>query len=120
MLMVFASIFLSPLNFLLCSRALSGHVWSMGACLGGSTHTALLNRVESKAYRLINSPALTDCLDSLNRHVTSLFLFYCYFHVDCSSKLANCMSLPFQRPRCTRLSTSFNPYSVHLFNAGVN
>ena len=32
------------------------HVW------GDSTHTALLNRVESKAFRLINSP-LTDRLD---------------------------------------------------------
>lgn len=28
--------------------------------LGGSTHTALLNRVESKAIRLINSSPLTD------------------------------------------------------------
>ena len=29
-----------------------------------STHTALLNRVESKAFCLINSPPLTNCLDS--------------------------------------------------------
>ena len=33
----------------------SSHVW------GGSTHTALLNRVESKAFRIINSPPLIDC-----------------------------------------------------------
>ena len=31
----------------------ASHVW------GGSTHTALLNRVESKAFRLINSSPLT-------------------------------------------------------------
>ena len=62
--------------------------------LGGSTHTALLNWVESKAVRLITSPPLTDCLDSLShrRNVASLSVFYRYFHADCSSKLANCMS----------------------------
>ena len=87
------------------------------SCLGGgSTHTALLNRVESKAFRLINSPPLTDC----HRHnVTSLSLFYHYFHADCSSELSNCMPPPLPQPRCTRLSTS-HPYSVHLFNARVN
>ncbi len=30
--------------------------------LGGSTHTALLGRVESKAFSLISSPPLTSCL----------------------------------------------------------
>ena len=66
------------------------HVW------GGSTHTALLNRVESKAFRLINSPPLTDCLDFLShqRNVAFLSLFYRYLHADCSSELANCMPLP--------------------------
>ena len=44
------------------------------SCLGGSTHTALLNRVESKTFCLINCPPLTDCLDSLSqrRNVASL------------------------------------------------
>ena len=54
--------------------------------------TALLNRVESKAFRLIDSPSLTDCLDSHN--VASLSIFYRYFHADCSSELANCMPPP--------------------------
>ena len=68
----------------------ASHVW------GGSTHTALLNRVESKAFRLINSPPLTDCLQSvsLRRDVGSLAVFYRYFHSDCSSELANCMPPP--------------------------
>ena len=35
------------------------HVW------GGSTHTALLNSMESKAFHLINSSPLTDCLQPL-------------------------------------------------------
>ena len=63
------------------------HFW------GGSTHTALLNRVESKFFRLITSPLLTDCLDSLShrRNVVSLFIFYRYNYADCSSELANCM-----------------------------
>ena len=93
------------------------------SCLGvSSTHTALLNRVESKAFRLISSPPLTDCLDSLSHrgNVASLSLFYCYFHADCSSELANCMPPLFPQPRCTRLSACSHPYSVHLPNARVN
>ena len=42
--------------------------------LGGSTYTAFLNRVEFKAFCLINSPALTDCLDSLS-HRCNLHLY---------------------------------------------
>ena len=40
----------------------------------GSTHTALFNRVKSKAFRLIKSPPPTNCLDSLShrRSVASL------------------------------------------------
>ena len=90
------------------------HIW------GGSTHTALLNKVESKAFRLINSPSLADCLDSLShrRNVASLSLFYFNFHAECSSELANCMPLP--RPRCTRLYTSSHPCYVYISNARVN
>ena len=92
------------------------HVW------GDSTHTALLNRVESKAFCSINSPPLTDCLDFLNhrRNVASLSIFYRYFHADCSSELANCLPLSLLRPSYTRLSTSSHPYSVYLPNARVN
>ena len=63
---------------------------------GCSTHTALLNWVESKAFRLINSPPLTDCLDSFShrRNVASLSIFYFYFHANCSSEHANCMPPP--------------------------
>ena len=92
------------------------------SCLGGSTHTVLLRRVESKALRLINSSLLTDGLDYLShqRNVASLSLFYRNFYADCSSELANCMPPPFPRPRCTRLSIFSHPYSVHFSNARVN
>ena len=74
------------------------------------------------AENIINSPPLTDCLDSLSqRHnVASLSIFYRYFHVDCSSELANCMPPLLLRFCCTRLSTSSHPYSFHLPNARVN
>ena len=88
---------------------------------GGSTHTALLNRVESKTFRLINSPPLTDGLQSLTHRlsVASLSIFYRYFHGYCSSEFANCRTPPLLRPRCTRLSSS-HPYSTPLPNARVN
>ena len=119
--MVFVSIFLS----LSAPCSVQGPYPSMYgmwlSCLGGSIHTTLLNRVESKAFHLINSP-LNDCLDSLShrRNVASLSIFYHYFHADCSSELANCMPSFLPQPRCTRLSTSSHPYSVHLSNARVN
>ena len=50
----------------------ASHIW------GGSTHTAILEKVESRAFRLINSPALTNSLQSLSSHliVASLSLYY--------------------------------------------
>ena len=86
------------------------------------SNTQLAYRVETKAFRLINSPPLTHCRDSLSHrcNVASLSIFYRYFHADCSSELANCMSPPLPGPRCTRLSTCSHPYSVHLSNARVN
>ena len=94
----------------------ASHVW------GASTHTQLLSRVESKAFRLIASPPLTDCLESLSlrRNVASLAIFYRYYHANCSSELANCMPPPLMRPRCTRLSTHSHPFSVHPPFARVN
>ncbi len=83
---------------------------------GGSTHTALLNRVESKAFRLINSPPLTDYILPLNlrRNVASLSIFYRYFRANCSSELANCMPPPLPRPRCIRLSSQAHPFTVQI------
>ena len=82
-----------------------------------STHTALLNRVESKAFHLINSFPLPDCLDSLShqRNVASLSIFYCYFHVDCSFEIANWMS-----PPSRGLAAQDFLFLIHLSNARVN
>ena len=66
------------------------------SCLGELNIYSFLNRLESKAFRLINSTPLTDCLDSLShrRNVAYLSILYCYFYADCSSELANCMPPP--------------------------
>ena len=59
-----------PHSCLLCTGILSAHVWSMALMSGG----AFLKRMEFQAFRLINSPPLTDCLDFLiyRRNVVSL------------------------------------------------
>ncbi len=92
------------------------HVW------GGSTHTALLDRAESKAFRLISSPPLTSFFLPLKsrRNVASLSIFYRYFHAHCSSELANCMPPLLPRPRCTRLSSQAHSYTVQTPYARVN
>ena len=93
----------------------ASHVW------GGSTHTALLDRVESKAFRLISSPPLTNCLLPLKsrRIVASLSLFYRYFHAHYSLQLTDCIPYPFPRQRLTRLSSSAHTYSVQIPYARV-
>jgi len=92
------------------------HIW------GGSPFTALLDRVESKAFRLINDPNLTTSLDplSLRRNVASLSLFYRYFFGRCSVELADCVPLPLARPRVTRQASSSHNYCVEVVNARIN
>lgn len=67
------------------------------------------NRMESKAFRLINTPPLTDCLPFLKHHrfLTTLAVLCSCFHSYCSYELANNYMPPAlpPRPRCTRLST---------------
>ena len=87
------------------------------SCLGGSTHTTLLNRVEFKAFRQVNSPQ-TDSLGH-RRNVAPLSLFYWYFHANCSSELANCMPPSLTQFCYIRVSTS-HLNSVYLSNARVN
>ena len=92
------------------------------SCLGGSTHTTLLNIVDSKDFCLTNPLPLTDCHDFLShrRNVASLCIFYRYFHANCFSEFANCMPIHNPRPRRTRLSTSSHVYFLHFPNARVN
>ena len=71
------------------------HIW------GFSPYTSLLDRLESKAIRLIGDPSLTSTLDplSLRRKVASLSLFYRYYFGHCSDELAACIPPPMARPR---------------------
>src|ERR1044072_9071220 len=92
------------------------HIW------GGSTHTALLEKVESRAFRLINSPALTDSLrsHSARRIVASLSLYYRYYNGHCSSELSRRIPPPLRRVRATRFSTQSHPFSVQLSDPRLN
>ena len=92
------------------------HIW------GSSPYTSLLDRVESKAIRLISDPSLTSTLDplSLRRKVASLSLFYRYYFGHCSDELAACIPPPMARPRSTRQATFAHNYCVELSNARIN
>ena len=74
---------------------------------GSSPYTSLLNRVESKAIRLIRDPSLTLTLRS---KVASLSLFYCYYFGHCSDELAACIPPPMAQPRSTRQATFAHNY----------
>ena len=84
---------------------------------GGSPCTELLNKVKSKAFRLIDSHPLTDCLQplTLHRNVASLAIFYRHFHDNYSSEFANCMPrpLPVASPHMTFYSL-IHILSTHL------
>ncbi|MPC66742.1 hypothetical protein E2C01_060893 [Portunus trituberculatus] len=90
-------------------------------CMEYSSCVFLLDRMESKAFRFMNSSGLTDSLQPLSHcpNVASLSIFYCYFHANCSTDFANCMP-PLLQSRCTSLSSSSHPSSVLLSNANVN
>ena len=92
------------------------HIW------GSSLYTSLLDRVESKAIRLIGDPSLISTLDplSLRCKVASLFLFYRYYFGHCSDELAACIPPPMVRPRSTRQATFGHNYCVELSNARIN
>ncbi|KAL7640559.1 UNVERIFIED_CONTAM: hypothetical protein RMT77_008834 [Armadillidium vulgare] len=94
----------------------ASHIW------GGSTHTALLEKMESRALRLINSPALTNSLQSLSarRNAASLSLYYRYYNGHCSSELSRRIPPPLRRDRATRLSTQSHIFSVQLSDPRLN
>ena len=91
------------------------HIW-------GSSPYTFLDRIESKAIRLICDPSLTSTLDllSLRRKVASLPLFYRYYFGHCSDELAACIPPPMARPCSTRQATFAHNYCVELSNARIN
>ena len=92
------------------------HIW------GSSPYTSLLDRVESKAIRLIGDPSLTSTLDPLSLccKVASLSLFYSYYFGNCSDELATCIPPPVAWPRSTRQATFAHNYCMGLSNARIN
>ena len=92
------------------------HIW------GSSHYTSLLDRVESKAIRLIGDPSLTSTLDplSLRHKVASLSLFYRYYFGHCSGELAACIPPPMPRPHSTWQASFAHNYCVELSNARIN
>ena len=92
------------------------HIW------GNSPGTELLDRVQSKAFRLISSPPLTSALLSLSlrRRVASLSLFYRYYFGRCSLELQSCVPPPLVRTRSTRQASHAHPFSVTLSQSRID
>ena len=91
------------------------HIW------GGSSFTRLLDKVESKAKRLINCNLLSNSLDSLSlrRDVGALSLFYRYYNGRCSRELVTRIPPPLRRPRCTRSAASSHDFCVEIGNSRI-
>ena len=90
------------------------HVW--GGAPRSSPH--LLDKVQSKAIRLINNPSLTKSLQSLShrRLVADLSIFYRYFHGHWSIEIKSIVTDPLKHVRPTRSSSQLHPFQVILSN----
>ena len=90
------------------------HVW------GGAPKSTLclLDKGQSKAIRLINSPNLTKSLQPLShrRLVGDVSIFSKYFHGHCSQEIRDIIPVPLRRVRTTRSSTHSHPFQVSLSN----
>ena len=81
----------------------------------------LLEKVQSKAIRLINNPNLTKSLQpfSHRRLVGDLSIYYRYFNGHCSQKIRDIIPVPLRRvgtTRSSRSSTHSHPFQVSLPN----
>ena len=78
----------------------------------------LLEKVQSKAIRLINNPNLTKSLQPLShrRLVGDLSIYYRYFHEHCSQEIRDIIPVPLRRFRTTRSSNHSHPFQVSLPN----
>ena len=104
-------LYTSPKSVLLYSTApTSGVVLQNLLCL--------LDKVQSKAIRLINNPNLTKSLQPLShrRLVGDLSIFYKYFHGHCSQEIREIIPVSLRRVRTTRSSTHSHPFQVSLPN----
>ena len=88
------------------------HVW------GGvpKSTLCLLDKVQSKAIRLINNPNLTKSLQPLShrRLVGDISIHYRYFNRHCSQEIRDIIPVPLRRVRTTRSSTHSHPFQASL------
>lgn len=88
----------------------------------GSTHTALLNRVESKAFHLISPPPLTDCLPPFRfrRSVAPFLNSINIFMLPVDLNLPPVCHHPYHDPFAQNFSTIPNLYAAEIHNARNN
>ena len=90
------------------------HVW------GGAPKSTLcfLDKVQSKAIRIINNPNLTKSLQPLShrRLVGDLSIYYRYFKEHFSQEIREIMQVPLRHVKTTRSSTHSHPFQVSLPN----
>jgi hypothetical protein len=88
----------------------NSHIWA-GA---PKTHLAALDRVQSRASRMITDVNISSTLDSLShrRNVGALCVFYKYFHGHCSSELYELMP-GLSRP-VRNLRRHFHKYNLEV------
>ena len=86
------------------------HVWGRAP----KSTLCLLDKVQSKAIRLINNPNLTKSLQPLShrRLVGDLSIYYRYFNGHCSQEIRDIIPVPLRRVRITRSSTHSHPFQV--------
>ena len=91
------------------------HVW------GGAPRSSLrlLDKVQSKAIRLISNPSLTKSFQSLSHHrlVADLSIFYRFFHGHCSLGIKSIIPDPLKHVRSTRSSTQSHPFPSHTIQS---
>ena len=87
------------------------HIW------GGAPKSTLglLDKVQSKAIRLINNPDLAKSLQphSHRRLVGDLSIFYRYYNGHCSQEIRDIIPVPLRRVRTTRSSTHSHTFQVY-------
>ena len=89
------------------------HVW----CNAPKSSLHLLDKVQSKAIRLINNPNLTNSLQFLSHRllVADLSIFY-RFYGHCSLEIKNIIPDPVRRAQTTRSSNHSHPFQITLPN----
>ena len=109
------------LNYSNCILVYSSLLGILLSYLGFFPYTSRLDRIESKAIRLIGDPSLTSTLDplSLRCKVASLSLSYRYYFGHYSDELATCIPSPMARPCSTCQATFAHNYCVELSNARI-